>query len=175
MNDQSIPNAAPVVAVSGVKNSGKTTLLTELIPRLRGHGLRVAVIKHDGHDFLPDVPGTDSYRLRQAGAEAVAVYSAHRYLLTAERPGTTAEELIRRLDNVDLILLEGAKHSAHPKIEIVRGAVSGQSACRPETLLALCTDTGLTLPGVPSLGLEDYEDLTRIILEHLAAVGGSPR
>ena len=73
-----------VLAVSGVHNSGKTTLLEKLIPLLRARGLKVGVIKHDGHDFTPDVPGTDSYRLREAGAEGVAVYSGTRYLLTEE-------------------------------------------------------------------------------------------
>ena len=73
-----------VLAVSGVHNSGKTTLLEKLLPVLRSRGLKVGVIKHDGHDFTPDVPGTDSYRLREAGAGGVAVYSGTRYLLTEE-------------------------------------------------------------------------------------------
>ena len=64
-----------VLAISGVHNSGKTTLLEKLLPVLRSRWLKVGVIKHDGHDFTPDVPGTDSYRLREAGAEGVAVYS----------------------------------------------------------------------------------------------------
>ena len=54
-----------VLAVSGVHNSGKTTLLEKLLPVLRSRGLKVGVIKHDGHDFTPDVPGTDSYRLAE--------------------------------------------------------------------------------------------------------------
>ena len=70
-----------VLAVSGVHNSGKTTLLEKLLPVLRSRGLKVGVIKHDGHDFTPDVPGTDSYRLREAGAEGVAVYSGTRHYL----------------------------------------------------------------------------------------------
>ena len=73
-----------VLAVSGVHNSGKTTLLEKLLPVLRSRGLKVGIIKHDGHDFTPDVPGTDSFRLREAGAEGVAVYSGTRYLLTEE-------------------------------------------------------------------------------------------
>ena len=67
-----------VLAVSGAHNSGKTTLLEKLIPLLRARGLKVGVIKHDGHDFTPDVPGTDSFRLREAGAEGVAVFSGSR-------------------------------------------------------------------------------------------------
>ena len=85
-----------VLAVSGVHNSGKTTLLEKLLPVLRSRGLKVGVIKHDGHDFTPDVPGTDSFRMRQAGADGVA----------------------------DLVLLEGFKDSGWPKIEVVRSAIS---------------------------------------------------
>ena len=104
-----------VLAVSGVHNSGKTTLLEKLLPVLRSRGLKVGVIKHDGHDFTPDVPGTDSYRLREAGAEGVAVYSGTRYLLTEEF----------RLTEQDLLaLLEGFKSSGWPKIEVVRSAIS---------------------------------------------------
>ena len=32
------------------------------MPEICAAGLKVAVIKHDGHDFEADVPGTDSYR-----------------------------------------------------------------------------------------------------------------
>ena len=83
-----------VLAVSGVHNSGKTTLLEKLLPVLRSRGLKVGVIKHDGHDFTPDVPGTDSYRLREAGAEGVAVYYGARYLL---RPCAAGGVQIQRL------------------------------------------------------------------------------
>lgn len=58
-----------IIAISGVKNSGKTTLITRLIPHLKDRGIKIAVIKHDGHDFEPDVIGTDSYRYREAGKE----------------------------------------------------------------------------------------------------------
>ena len=106
-----------VLAVSGAHNSGKTTLLEKLIPLLRARGLKVGVIKHDGHDFTPDVPGTDSFRLREAGAEGVAVFSGSRLneqdlLALFERHG------------YDLVLMEGFKESGWPKIEVVRKAVS---------------------------------------------------
>lgn len=57
-----------IFAVSGVKNSGKTTLICKLLEIFKGKGQKVAVLKHDGHDFEPDVPGTDTYRQLQAGA-----------------------------------------------------------------------------------------------------------
>ena len=69
-----------ILAVSGVKNSGKTTLITKLLPELKKRGLRVAVIKHDGHDFEADVPGTDSWKYAQAGADGTCVFSSGKHM-----------------------------------------------------------------------------------------------
>src|SRR5699024_2988044 len=114
-----------VLAVSGVHNSGKTTLLEKLLPLLRRRGLKVGIIKHDGHDFTPDVPGTDSFRLREAGADGVAVYSSQRYLLT-ETFRLTEQDLLALFERhgYDLVLLEGFKSSGRPKIGVGRQAVS---------------------------------------------------
>lgn len=114
-----------VLAVSGLHNSGKTTLLEKLLPALRSRGLKVGIIKHDGHDFTPDVPGTDSYRLREAGADGVAVYSGQRYLLT-EMFRLTEQDLLALFERhgYDLVLLEGFKDSGWPKIEVVRKEIS---------------------------------------------------
>ena len=97
----------PILAVCGVKNSGKTTFLCGLIPQLTRLGLRVAAIKHDGHDFEPDRPGTDSFRLLGAGAVGAAVYSGHRYQLVCQQPRVQVPQLARAFGDADLILLEG--------------------------------------------------------------------
>ena len=142
-----------VLAVSGAHNSGKTTLLEKLLPVLRSRGLKVGIIKHDGHDFTPDVPGTDSFRLREAGAEGVAVYSGTRYLLTEEFR-LTEQDLLALFERhgYDLVLLEGFKSSGWPKIEVVRSAVSAA----PESIqpLAVVGD----IPGA-NFGLEDTQAL----------------
>lgn len=142
-------------------------MLAGILPLLKERGLRVALIKHDGHDFEPDVPGTDSYKLRKAGADAVAVYSDRRFMITEERPRVLLEDMIVKMHGCDLILLEGAKDSLFPKIEIVRGAVSRAAVCNPSTLLALATDTDLNIDGVPSLATDDYEALAGIIADYL--------
>lgn len=152
-----------VLAVSGIKNSGKTTLIAHLLPLLKASGLRVAVIKHDGHDFTPDVPGTDSYRFREAGADGVAVFSARRYLLTEAR-SPQPKELIERFQDMDLILLEGFKDSAFPKIEVVRGEVSSAPYCGGN-LLAAVSDLPLELD-IPVFGLDDAVGLAAWILEY---------
>lgn len=157
----------PVIAVCGLKNSGKTTVLCGLIPFLRDEGLKVGVAKHDGHDFVPDVPGTDSFRFREAGAETVAVFSSNRYMVTVESPGITFDPVLDHLRDVDLILLEGGKSSFFPKIEVVREEISSRPVCDPETLLAVCTDTGFSPPGIPQVALTDFQELVRIILWYI--------
>lgn len=108
-----------IFAVSGYKNSGKTTLICQLIPELKSRGYRVAVIKHDGHDFVGDVPGTDSFRHREAGACGCAVFSKQRILITREieRGDKEVDEqaLINAFPQADIILLEGLKNSSYPK------------------------------------------------------------
>jgi molybdopterin-guanine dinucleotide biosynthesis protein B len=155
----------PVIAcVSGVKNSGKTTLMEKLIRELRSRGLQVAAIKHDGHDFTPDVPGTDSYRFGQAGACGYAIYSPQRYLLVRQTK-TDERDFLDAFPEADVILLEGFKDSGYPKLEVVRGGNSFRPVCDPATLLAVCTDLDLHLDGVPTLGLDDVERMADLILE----------
>lgn len=104
-----------VFAVSGYKNSGKTTLLTGVIPELVERGYRVAVIKHDGHDFESDVPGTDSYRHQKAGAYGTAVFSEKRLMITKETTEADEQCLMKAFPEADIILLEGFKNSDYPK------------------------------------------------------------
>ena len=75
-----------IFAISGVKNSGKTTLICRLLEIFKDKGLKVAVLKHDGHDFVPDVPGTDTYCQLQSGAYGTAVFSAGKYMLVKQQP-----------------------------------------------------------------------------------------
>lgn len=104
-----------IFAVSGYKNSGKTTLLTGLIRELGRRGYKVAVIKHDGHDFRSDVPGTDSYRFQEAGAYGTAVYSSKRLMVTKEYEEPDEKMLIEAFGEADIILIEGLKDSPYPK------------------------------------------------------------
>ena len=107
------------LAVCGWKNSGKTTLIERLIPVLKGRGLGVAVVKHDGHSYEADAPGTDSYRFFQAGAAASMVYDREKYSLTV-RQQRTEEEVVELVPEGELVLLEGFKRSRYPKLEIIR-------------------------------------------------------
>lgn len=152
-----------IAAVSGVKNSGKTTLMEKLIRELRSRGLQVAAIKHDGHDFTPDVPGTDSDRYGQAGACGYAIYSPQRYQLVRQAR-MDERDFFAVFPEADVILLEGFKDSSYPKLEVVRAGNSDAPVCDPATLLAVCSDLPIAVDSVPTLGLEDVEQMADLIL-----------
>ena len=154
MHQQEVKPVQKLVAVSGVKDSGKTTFLEKLIPALGDLGLKTAAVKHDGHSFLPDREGTDTFRLLGAGALGAAVFDGEKFQAVKYAP-VSDKELIALFPEADLILLEGFKHSPYPKIEILRKAVSREPVCDPSTLLALVTDTEYRLPGVPVFRPED--------------------
>lgn len=159
-----------VLAISGVKNSGKTTLITKLLPELKKRGLRVAVIKHDGHDFEPDVPGTDSWKYAQAGADGTCVFSDGKYMVIKYAPAPSEEELIAAFPEADLVLLEGFKYSEYLKIEVIRKGNSARLVCDPKNLLGIVTDyTSEELEwkdtcGIPFFRLEETERLADYII-----------
>ncbi|MEI6158913.1 MAG: molybdopterin-guanine dinucleotide biosynthesis protein B [Roseococcus sp.] len=114
-----------IIGLAGWSGAGKTTLLTRLIPELRRRGLRVSTLKHAHHAFDVDQPGKDSWEHRQAGAAQVLVSSAKRWALMTEHrdaPEASLAELLAQFSPVDLVLIEGFKREAHPKIEVHRAA-----------------------------------------------------
>ena len=114
--DLSALKSKPLIyAVSGYKNSGKTTLISKLLPLLVQRGRKVAVIKHDGHDFVGDVPGTDTYRHQQAGAYGTAIFSQGHFMVNKHCDHVTEKDLIALFPEADIILLEGFKKGDYPR------------------------------------------------------------
>ncbi len=140
-------------------------MITHILPYLKQKGYLVATIKHDGHDFEADVPGTDSYRHAQAGAYGTAVFSGTKYMIVKQQTMISEQDLIRYFPEADIILLEGFKFSSYPKIEIIRKGIKEQSACMKFGLEAIATD----LPSIhvdsaiPIFGLEDYQEIADFI------------
>lgn len=156
-----------VIAISGIKNSGKTTLITKLIPLLKKKGLRVATIKHDGHDFDPDVKGTDTYKHREAGAYGIGIFSRSKWMLIKEEENIDISHLIKQFPEADLIILEGFKYSNFPKIEIVRGEISSNPVSNPETVIAYISDLDIFDPGVEQFKLDEIEELSNYIYDYI--------
>jgi len=163
-----------LIGLSGWSGAGKTTLLARLIPCLAGRGVSVSTIKHAHHAFDVDVPGKDSWAHRQAGARQVLVSSSNRWALMTELRGAPEPDLpalLGQLAPVDLVIVEGFKFDAHPKIEVHRGA-NGKPWRHPEdpAIRAIASDipppAGCTLPWA---GLDDIGRVAALVLEHAAA------
>jgi molybdopterin-guanine dinucleotide biosynthesis protein B len=130
-----------LIGLAGWSGVGKTTLITALIPILAGRGLKVSTIKHAHHAFDVDQPGKDSWLHRQAGATEVLVASANRFALIHElrgAPEPSLEELLSRLAPADLVIVEGFRHGAHPKIEIFRPELGKPSPRRNRSTRCPC-------------------------------------
>lgn len=155
-----------VIAISGVKNSGKTTLIQRILPKLTAEGLNVAVIKHDGHTFQADPVDTDTGKYIEAGAYGTAIFDGETYKIN-KRNTVDEYALIQHFPEADVILLEGLKHSAWPKIEIVRAGNSAQPVCSSDTLLALVTDVPDIQSTAPILSIDDIDGVAEIILQHM--------
>lgn len=164
---ESAAHTAFVLGFAGFSGSGKTTLIEQLLPLLRAHGLRTALIKHAHHNFDMDVPGKDSWRHRQAGAQEVLITSAHRWVLLHELRGAeepSLETQIARLSPCDLILVEGFKYAPIPKIEVHRPHL-GKPTLWPDDpyIVAVASDTLLDT-SLPQLDLNQSERVLEFIL-----------
>lgn len=155
-----------VFAVSGIKNSGKTTLVEKLVTSLTALGYKVGVIKHDGHEFVADHEGTDSYRHKSAGAKSVIVYSNTKMMLIKDHEKPSIDTLLQYQQDMDIVIIEGMKYSSLPKIEIIRGEISTTSICDPSTLMAIVTDVPLEEANIPIIGLNDIDSILKLILNN---------
>jgi len=157
-----------VFGVAGFKNSGKTTLVVELIAELKSRGLRVATVKHAHHEFDIDQPGKDSYRHRDAGAEEVIVASRRRWAHIRELGDggePPLEELLAHLGEVDLVLVEGYKHGDHPRLEVRRaGQDQPLLAAESESIRAVVSDERVEGLSVPLLDRADVSAIADFIL-----------
>lgn len=168
----------PVLGFAAFSGTGKTTLLVQLLPRLRAAGLRIGMIKHAHHKFDVDVPGKDSYELRKAGASQMLVTSSRRWALMTdldEERDPVLQEMLDRLDQggLDLVLVEGFKHEAFPKIELHRPAM-GSPLLYPQdaSVIAVATDAPLPEPaGLPLLDLNDVAGIAAFV-QAFCARGG---
>ncbi len=156
-----------VIGLAGWSGAGKTTLLTHVIPRLRKQGLRVSVIKHAHHTFDVDVPGKDSWRHREAGAEEVLVSSGNRWALMHELRGAREPrlpELLRKMSRVDLVVVEGYKNEPHRKIEVYR-ADNGKPFLFPNDtgIVGIISDVAVETD-LPTAHLDDIPAVAAMLL-----------
>ncbi len=156
-----------IIGLAGWSGSGKTTLVTSVIPVLVRRGLKVATVKHAHHEFDIDRPGKDSWLHREAGACEVAIVSSRRWAIVHELGGEKEPPLadvLQKLSPVDLVIVEGFKRHAHPKLEVYRASL-GKPLLHPEDdcIVAIATDAPLPQAEVPVLMLSNIEGIADVL------------
>jgi molybdopterin-guanine dinucleotide biosynthesis protein B len=164
-----------IIGLAGWSGSGKTTLIKKLIPRLIARGISVSTLKHAHHGFDLDQPGKDSFFHRTAGATEVIISSAKRWAILhelREQPEWDMAALVGKMSPVDLVLVEGFKRDAFPKLEIHRIA-NGKPLIHPEDphIIAVASDSALPAAQVPVIDLNDIEAIADLLLKHAVPIG----
>ena len=160
----------PLLGFAAYSGTGKTTVLEALLPLLTDAGLKVGVLKHAHHEFDVDKPGKDSYRLRKAGANQMLISSRNRNVMMTETPEAEADfdYLLTRFDTstLDLILVEGCKNIAFPKIELHRDEV-GKPWLYPndDNIIAIAADSKVE-SDLPQMAISDLEAIRDFIVEY---------
>jgi len=168
MSDQ-----VPTLGFAAFSGTGKTTLLTQLIPALKLKGLRVGLIKHSHHNFEIDQPGKDSFRLRAAGASPVLLVSKYRRAIITEFSTHTEPTLHEQLkffghEELDLILVEGFRDEPFPKIELHRYCLSNPLLYPNDAnIIAIASDVALNTPAhLVNLDLNRPDEIADFIHQH---------
>ncbi|ELA6591087.1 bifunctional molybdopterin-guanine dinucleotide biosynthesis adaptor protein MobB/molybdopterin molybdotransferase MoeA [Vibrio alginolyticus] len=162
----------PILAFAAYSGTGKTTLLEALLPKLTEAGLRIGMLKHAHHNFDVDKPGKDSYRLRKAGASQMLIASRNRFALMTETPEAEAEfeYLLTRFDEdkLDVVLVEGCKNIAFPKIELHREEV-GKPWLYPhdENIIAIASDSAELDSELPQMNINDLDAIAQFVLQYV--------
>ena len=168
--------------VTGLSDSGKTTLVCRLLPRLRARGLRVATVKHAHHgfDLLPE--GHPAHAWRAAGARDIVLAGSDRFAHlreTGDDGEPPLDRLLERLEPADLVLIEGYKRGGHDKIEVRRGAGEAPLlAAADPTVVAIASDR--PVPAAASLGrrvpvfdIDDVDAIAAFVVAHYGAAEGA--
>ncbi|EJE8525412.1 bifunctional molybdopterin-guanine dinucleotide biosynthesis adaptor protein MobB/molybdopterin molybdotransferase MoeA [Vibrio parahaemolyticus] len=162
----------PILGFAAYSGTGKTTLLEALLPKLTEAGLRIGMLKHAHHNFDVDKPGKDSYRLRKAGASQMLIASRNRYALMTETPEAEAEfeYLLTRFDEdkLDVVLVEGCKNIAFPKIELHREEV-GKPWLYPhdDNIIAIASDSAELDSELPQMNINDLDAIAQFVLQYV--------
>lgn len=162
----------PILGFAAYSGTGKTTLLEALLPKLTEAGLRIGMLKHAHHNFDVDQPGKDSHRLRKAGASQMLISSRNRFALMTETPESESEfdYLLTRFDEgkLDVVLVEGCKNIAFPKIELHREEV-GKPWLHPndENIIAIASDSDELDSELPQMNINDLEAIAQFVIQYV--------
>lgn len=158
----------PVISIVGYADSGKTTVVVDMVNVLKKRGYRVAAVKHTPHGYETEAPGKDSSRYREAGADKV-VLAGPDSLSIRERTdtGLSLAEVCTRITGVDFIVAEGFKKEPGPKVGIFRQGYSADLAAVVQGLIAVVSDYPVE-QGVPCFSFDQTEELVDFVTGYLS-------
>jgi len=165
----------PLLGFAAYSGTGKTTLLSKILPILKSRGIRVGVLKHAHHTFDIDHPGKDSHTLRHAGAAQMLVASYNRWALMTETPDNTEvpdlNEMLAHLEQsqLDLILVEGFKGDSFPKIELHRPSHDKPFLYLDDkNIIAIATDEKIKIErDLPQLDINNENQIVDFVLNQM--------
>ncbi|ABW17775.1 molybdopterin-guanine dinucleotide biosynthesis protein B [Alkaliphilus oremlandii] len=144
-------------------NTGKTTVLCNIIKELKSRGYRVATIKHDVHGFDIDQPEKDTWKHGQAGSDMVMISSPEKFAMIEKvQVEYTLDEILEKINNVDIIITEGYKRENKPKLEVYRKEVADELLCKDEELFGIVTDVELD-KDTPQFSFEQIKEVVDLI------------
>lgn len=160
-----------IIGVAGFKNAGKTTLVEKLVVDLTGRGLSISTVKHAHHSFDIDHEGRDSFRHRKAGATEVAVVSGGRWAIIHElrnEAEPNLDDILRKLEPCDLVIVEGYKRDGHDKIEVRNLALDHPHLAGDDpTIIAIAATSAIASAPVPVFDRDDVSALSSFIISHM--------
>jgi len=147
--------------------SGKTYIIERLIPELKKRGYSVSVIKHAHHNFDIDKPGKDSFKIRESGAKQTLIFNASRSALITENEKKDFD-LNKALEQInqptDIILIEGLKTMAIPKIEVYREKISKESLYKKDkNIIGVISDVVIKCD-IPRFDFINMNKITEFII-----------
>ncbi|MFA6033793.1 MAG: molybdopterin-guanine dinucleotide biosynthesis protein B, partial [Myxococcota bacterium] len=142
-----------IIHIVGMSGHGKTTLMADLIKKLKELGIRAGTIKHSAHSHELDIEGKDSHTHRMAGANPAAVISRDLSAVFIENSSATDRyaQIMPMFSHCDLVLIEGDKSATGIKLEVWRAEKGGRPLAEtPDPgILAVITDDPVA-PGIVS-------------------------
>ena len=164
------------IHIVGRKNSGKTTLIVELVDCLTRLGLHVGTVKHTHHNHELDTPGKDSFRHREAGAHAVGILSPKMNAIFWPQETTDDADSLHdaRYDqfqslmhDCDVVLVEGDTSTSATKVEVWRSENNTIPIIEHDASIeAIVTDDDLP-NGVPIFPRRNLSELVKWLVSKL--------
>ncbi len=110
-----------IISIAGKKNTGKTTLINDLIPELKENGHKVGTLKYNIRKFDIDHEGKDTYKYFHSGADSIALTSQDKLAVVKKlpRPLKLNEIIETHLNDVGIVLVEGYRENDYPRIRII--------------------------------------------------------